>query len=457
MEENAFLLWSVIALTILLVWTFARIKRLKKEKCEYMLNDAETGIGNLSYFRQQFANITDAVSEDMQYIAYIVLDISYLRSYHGNTSFEEALKYTVSVLPGHIKEGEIMARITENGFAIVIKSDDEESAQRRFEEIMIHLNNFEGAKARESKLVFHGAIYRLGNNDKNCELLLFNLRKNCYGIYGTNRQIIQCDVHSMNEVQEEKKLFENIVNGFENKEFKMYLQFIVDNKTKRIASAEALSRWDKPSEGILAPGRYIEALESSGLISRLDFYMFELACSQLEKWNNTKYKDISISCNFTRITLSETEFIERLRTISQRYNFDKTKLAIEITEDAMEKNIETATKNVCKCKELGFRIYLDDMGSGYTTLANLCDYPIDVVKIDREIMMNIESPRNRNLFEGIITLAHSMGIKTVAEGVETEEHNKVVSSSYCDYVQGWYYSKPIPQEEWESFIDGFSG
>ena len=276
-------------------------------------------------------------------------------------------------------------------------------------------------------------------------------------IYGTSKQIIQCDTHSMNKVQEEKRLVESIERGFENKEFKMYLQFIVDNKTKKIISAEALSRWDNPFEGLLAPGRYIEAMESTGLIGRLDLYMFELACAQLEKWRDTKYKDISISCNFTRITLSEPDLVDRLRAISQRYNFEKSKLAIEITEDAMEKNIETATQNVRGCKELGFRICLDDMGSGYTTLANLCEYPIDVVKVDREILRNIETPRGKNLFDGITALAHSMGIKAVAEGVETGEQNTIVSSSECDFVQGWYYSKPIPQEEWEPFIDGFCG
>lgn len=163
--------------------------------------------------------------------------------------------------------------------------------------------------------------------------------------------------------REEKKFTESILKGFENNEFKMYLQFIVDNKTN-----------------------------------------------------------------------------------------DRNKIAIEITEDAIEKDRETAPKNVVRAKELGFRIYLDDLGSGYTSLANLCDYPIDVVKIDRDILLKTELKNGKKLFAGIIALAHNMDIKVICEGVETEEQNVLVSKSDCDFVQGWYYSKALPIEECEAFM-----
>ena len=255
--------------------------------------------------------------------------------------------------------------------------------------------------------------------------------------------------------QEEKKITESILKGFEKNEFKMYLQFIVDNKTKKIVSAEALSRWDSPDKGLVSPGKYIGNMEMAGLISKHDFYMIELACRQLEKWKGTAFENIALSCNFTRITLSEENFIDKLKMISNSYSFDKSKIAIEITEDAMEKNRETATKNVRLCKELGFRIYLDDLGSGYTSLANLCDYPIDVVKIDRDILLKTEKEKGKDLFTGIIALAHSLNIKVICEGVKTEKQNTLVSLSACDFVQGWYYSKALPLEECESFINGY--
>lgn len=250
--------------------------------------------------------------------------------------------------------------------------------------------------------------------------------------------------------------FEDILRGIENNEFKMYLQFVVDNKTEKIVSAEALSRWDCPKRGIVGPGMYIGNMETTGLISKHDFYMFELACRQLEKWSSTEYKDISISCNFTRLTLSEENCIDRLKEISDNYNFDKTKLAIEITEDAIEKDRETAQRNVMLCKELGFRIYLDDLGSGYTSLANLCDYPIDVVKIDRDILLKADTKKGRDLFTGIVALAHSLNMPVICEGVETAEQTELMSETGCDYTQGWYYSKALPLEECETFIGNHS-
>ncbi|MBE7044083.1 MAG: EAL domain-containing protein [Ruminococcaceae bacterium] len=251
---------------------------------------------------------------------------------------------------------------------------------------------------------------------------------------------------------EEREVTETILKGIENNEFKMYLQFVVDTKNKMIVSAEALSRWDNPQKGVVGPGHYIGHMEKTGLISKHDFYMFELACRQLEQWSNTEYKDISISCNFTRITLSEEDCIDKLKAILQSYHFDKSKLAIEITEDAIEKDMETAKRNVRLCKELGFKIYLDDLGSGYTSLSNLCDYPIDVVKIDRDILLKATTKRGKDLISGIVALAHSLNMPAICEGVETEEQNTLMSESDCDFIQGWYYAKALPLEECEAFV-----
>ena len=249
---------------------------------------------------------------------------------------------------------------------------------------------------------------------------------------------------------------QNILKALENNEFKMHLQFIVDNKTKEIVCAEALSRWHNPTIGIIGPVSYIQKMEEYGIISKHDFYMFELVCQQLEKWNNTPLENIILSCNFTKSTLSEKDFFEKIQNISKRYSFDKSCLAIEITEYSMESDLETTTKNVTKCRELGFRVYLDDLGSGYTTLANLCDYPINVVKIDRNILYKTSTEKGKALFNGLISLAHSLELKVICEGVETDEHLAIIEESNCDFIQGFYYSKPMPIEECELFINEYS-
>lgn len=249
---------------------------------------------------------------------------------------------------------------------------------------------------------------------------------------------------------------DRFLQGIANGEFKMYLQVVVDTKTRKITMAEALSRWAHPVKGILGPGHYIGAMESLGMINKLDYYMFELACRQLAQWHGTAYEGLSISCNFTRETLSEADCADKLKEISDRYHFAKSLLAIEITEDTIEKDREIAQRNINLCKEYGFQIYLDDLGSGYTSLSNLCDYPIDVVKIDREILLKADTQQGKDLMTGMIAFAHHLKLPVICEGVETEEQNTLVSQANCDYIQGWYYAMALPVEEYEAFVKQYT-
>ena len=253
----------------------------------------------------------------------------------------------------------------------------------------------------------------------------------------------------------EKKLLKKIKNGFKNNEFKMYIQFIVDNRNKNIVSAETLSRWENSADEILLPGEYIGLMEKSGLIVDFDYYMFEKVCSKLSEWKGTEFDNLTLSCNFTRISISEKGFADKIKAIADKYDFERRKLLIEITEDSIEKNLITAMYNIIKVKELGFRIALDDIGSGYTSLVSLCEYPIDVVKIDREIMLLTGTEKGEKLFLGIISLAHYLNLKVVCEGVETEEQNQLVSESDCDYIQGWYYTKALPEKDAEDFARNY--
>ena len=255
--------------------------------------------------------------------------------------------------------------------------------------------------------------------------------------------------------RQEKKLLKEIELGLDNDEFKMHLQFIVDNKTKKISSAEALSRWETADGEIIMPGRYIGILEKSGLIIRFDYYMFEKVCEKLSKWKGTKFDDIIISCNITRITISEKEFVSKITKIAEKYDFDRSKLLIEITEDSIEKNTDVAKNNILKAKELGFIIALDDIGSGYTSLVSLCEYPIDVVKMDRRVLLLTNEEKGKKLFSGIISLAHYLNLKVVCEGVETDEQNDLVSSTDCDFIQGWYYARALPEEKQEEFFSAY--
>ncbi len=440
--------YAALLLAVILLGVF-RIKAINRQLHKNRRTDPDTEIGNLLHFEYCFNNIiTDSVRY-RYYIAYIVIDSNYLQVYHGKSTFKDSVRYTAGVLNSAVSEGAFVARIAENSFAMAFQAYNRERAEAAIQEVMYQLDSY--LENDDKKSYYCVAVCNLNRSDRNCEYLLFNLRKYCDRIINTNRQYIYCDEAMINSAEEEKKLMESILQGFRQNEFKLYLQFVVDNKTKQFVSAEALSRWDNPRLGLVYPGKYIEAMENSGNISSLDYYMFDMCCCQLHKWKDTELDNLSISCNFTRITLSETDFIDNILEISKKYIFDKSKLVIEITEDSMEKNVDRATENVRACKEFGFKIALDDLGSGNTSLKNLCEYPIDIVKIDRDILLKINTAHGKNLFEGIIALAHSLGLKVICEGVETEEQKRLVDATECDMVQGWYYSQVLPSKDGEEF------
>lgn len=442
----------IVILCIILVLSNAflvviLLRRLRKRLHLKETTDATTGIGNLMYFEKRFKELP----ANLNYIAYFVVDSNYLQLYHGETTHTDAIKYIADTLSAYASGDDFVARITENGFAMVFGSEGETGAKDYMQDLVEQLLAYIEVNSGDVTPYFRVVLYRLSEADRNCDLLLFNLRKNCAKLMGTATVYSICTEHTLYSDFEQKTFIEDILNGLKNKEFKLYIQFLLDNKTKEIVSAEALSRWDRGEKGIVMPSEYIKIAEKTGTISKLDYYMFESACIQLHKWKDTEFNDITISCNFTRITISEKNFIEHIKEIVNRYVFDKNKIIIEITEDVIEKNRDIAVSNILACKKLGFKVALDDLGSGYTSLTNLCDYPIDIVKIDRSILLKTEQKSGRDLFAGVVSLAHTLGLKVVCEGVETPEHHTYVSESDCDYVQGWYYTRPSTIQECEKF------
>lgn len=443
-----------IALVLLIALLWMRLMGTKKQMHISIMTDADTGLDNLLCFEHRFENEISEYSRPSYYVAYLVADINYFKAMGTDGNFREIIKYTASVLKSFVKHNEIAARITENGFALCIHSPSENEAKNRIEKLVIKLGAYLDDENDASK-VFYTALCRMKSTDRSSEVILFNLRRNCNKLVGSSENVVFCDDELMNSEIAEKRLIDSAQNAIKNKEFKLYLQFIVDNKNQKVVSAEALSRWHQPNGEVLTPARYIEAMEASSLIGEHDFYMFEMICRKLHKWHNTELGGVSISCNFTRITLSESGFIDRIKDITTRYVFDHSKIIIEITEDSIEKSRATIIKNIMACKELGFRVALDDMGSGYTSLVNLCEYPIDIVKIDRDVLIKTSEKSGKDLFIGMIALAHSLGLKVVCEGVETEAQKQLVAESECDYIQGFYYSKVHQEENAEEFLKNY--
>lgn len=228
-------------------------------------------------------------------------------------------------------------------------------------------------------------------------------------------------------------------------EFKAYMQKVVDVQSLQVVGGELLARWDKPEKGVVCPAEFIEQMIMTDTIAELDYYMFEEACKQQQEWQASG-KNMFLSCNFTRLTLSKPDFVEKVFHIIKKYDFDHSKVVIEITEDCVESNGFIAFFNIAKCKELGLMVVIDDFGAGNTSFDDFKHYPVDIVKIDRSLLLEAEKEEGRKTLHSLISRISNLGVKVLCEGIETEEQAEMLKSFGCDYLQGFYFGRPESRE-----------
>ena len=235
--------------------------------------------------------------------------------------------------------------------------------------------------------------------------------------------------------------------AIENGEFDLNIQLVYDMQKASFFGGEVLSRWKHPSKGILLPREFIPALHQCGRIRDLDLYMLGKTCRILELLESSESSDLCLSCNLSRTTISEKDFCEQFRRILDNYHFEREKLIIEITEDSITFDLETARQNILNCKACGVCIALDDFGVGYTAFSDLCNFPIDCIKIDRSIITKAVSEQGESVLSETVQLAHNLNMQVLCEGVETEQELAAVKRCGCDYIQGFYYCHALPVEQ----------
>ncbi len=250
-----------------------------------------------------------------------------------------------------------------------------------------------------------------------------------------------------------KEIENRMEEALVNKEFIMALQPELELKTGSLIAAEALVRWKTP-DGYLRPDEFIPIFEQNGFILKLDFYMFEQACEYLQAWMAEGREAILISVNFSRKHIYTTTFVQNLVDICKKYDVDPKYLGIEITESSMLDNETDLIALVRKLRDNNFYVLMDDFGSGYSSLGLLKSIPINVLKLDKSFFNNMEAgDRSMAVVSSAIQLAKNLKLKTIAEGVETLEILEMLKKMGCDIVQGYYYAKPLFQEDFKNFYD----
>lgn len=263
--------------------------------------------------------------------------------------------------------------------------------------------------------------------------------------------------HSMQVAYIDKaKLAGELQEGIAKEQFKVYYQPVIDIKTGKIASAEALIRWIHPDKGFISPALFIPALEENGHISELDFYVLKKVWQFInDRCENNKFV-VPISVNLSWMDFYDEIMMEKILKEMDcfRENGREHMARFEITETSYAAIRENRSGILESLRIKNAKILLDDFGSGFSSFGMLQDYDFDILKIDMSFIRKIgENPKTKSIVHSIIGMAHEIGIKTVAEGVETEEQVSFLRQSGCDYIQGYYYSKPLPEEEFVEFLE----
>jgi len=252
---------------------------------------------------------------------------------------------------------------------------------------------------------------------------------------------------------DELTLHNDMQNALEKGEFEVYYQPIVEVESNEIVAAEALIRWIHPTYGFIPPDVFIGLMEQTGFIIKLGKYILEKVLKQQKRWELFNFKKIEVSINVSVIEVDTGVFDLHVERELQRHNVDPASIKFEITESAAMISEEKAVKYFKKLKRLGVGISLDDFGTGYTSFDYLKKFPADIVKIDKSLIDNIlESEEDQRIVHAMIDLGHNLGMKVVVEGVENKKMVTLLSSYGCDYIQGYYFSKPLPVYEFQELI-----
>ena len=239
-------------------------------------------------------------------------------------------------------------------------------------------------------------------------------------------------------------------HALEREEFELYYQPKVNLKTNKIIGAEALIRWNHPVMGRIGAGKFIPLAEESGLIRPIGEWILDRACKQTKAWHNLGLNFLNIGINLSGSQFRQSDLFHQITQALFNSSLEPQYLELELTEKVLVENIKTNIQRMNLLKKLEVKIVLDDFGTGYSSLGYLQQFPFDILKIDSSFIHNIDSdPVNAVITKTIIGMAHELGLKVVAEGVESEAELNFLKNSQCDEIQGFIFSRPLNAREFQ--------
>ena len=438
-------------------------QKMSEEFIEYLAHyDALTNLPNRLMFQEKLKYIHSQAKKESLCFAVVYLDLDRFQSindtlghFNGDALLQEIGKRFISSL----KTGDIVARMGSDEFAFVFCDMSVVHNPEGFSDRIADLVHefFDHPFLVEDREIFIAAsagvsVYPKDGSTsidmiKKAELAMHHAKKSG----GGKHQFFAASMDSVS--MDHLNLEWSLRKAIEKNQLCSYFQPLVDLKNNLICGAETLLRWIHPEKGFIPPMKFIPMAESNGLIIPIGEYVLENSLKQVVDLWNSGFPKMAIAVNLSPRQFRDTKLISMIKRILDETGFDPEKLELEITESCLMDNIETTISLLKDLKKLGIKISIDDFGTGYSSLNYLKRFPIDKLKIDRSFIMDIDSdPNDEAIVKTIISLAHSLNLSVVAEGVETESQKEFLRLNDCDEMQGYLFSKPLPMPEFITLL-----
>ena len=432
-----------------------------EEKIWYQANfDSLTGLPNRTLLMDRLQHDLENAHRQEKPIALMFIDLDGFKVINdtlGHPVGDRLLQEAANRLGDCLREGDTIARLGGDEFTIVLPNiETPDQAETVAEKLLKHLAvPFQLA---DQQLHISGSIgiTLYPNDGDSSEMLLRNADTAMYRAKDSGRNTFVFFTEEMNQHAMKRMTLEReLRHALQHDELEVHYQPFIDLASNCIIGAEALVRWRHPQRGMVPPDEFIPLAEETGLIAPLGERVLHCVTGPDSLWRRAGLADLRIAVNVSTRQFQErsVNFVERLQQIIEQAQVPAGLLEMEITESLLMENLEMAKRVMHSIRELGIPISLDDFGTGYSSLSYLRRFPVDLVKIDRSFIQDVTTdPEDANLVQAIIAMAHVLKLKVIAEGIETAEQLEFLRSSGCDICQGYYFSRPLPADEFEQFF-----
>ncbi|MDX2470800.1 MAG: EAL domain-containing protein, partial [SAR324 cluster bacterium] len=431
--------------------TNQKLTEKKLEKLAYY--DLLTNLPNRALFREKLRHEL-AVSDRKSYqVAVLFLDLDRFKQVNdslGHDAGDRLLIEVASRLTSCVRSSDTVARIGGDEFTIILNEvTDINSVALVAQSIIAEVEKTFLIAGNEAYVGASIGISLYPSDATDLDSVIKCADTAMYESKAAGRGTYQFFTTEMNAINQKRiKLENHLRKALEKGEFTLYYQGKTTVHDLSRTGFEALIRWNNPELGSISPEEFIPIAEEIGVIQSLSTWVINQACAQAAAWKKQGYGNFNIAINLSGKEFSDANLTDKISEALQEHGLTSDFISIEITEGILMENIDMAVKTLKNIKKLGVEIALDDFGTGYSSLSYLKKFPIDYLKIDKSFVQSVfEDPESEVIVEAILSLAHSLKLKVIAEGVETKEQFDFLAKRNCHLIQGYYFSHPCPANE----------